>query len=171
MNFEDIVVRVNKPYPEVEDAIECKKTVAVLKNLATARYSELSAILQYNYQASIADRTREDIAEILQEISIVEMTHLDMLMHAIVDFGGVPKYEDSQGQIFNTSGVNYNLKLKEILDINIEGERQAINAYKQAIEMVQNKSLKELFARIIEDEARHIEVFKTIRDNVTILAI
>ncbi|MBR2969830.1 MAG: ferritin-like domain-containing protein [Clostridia bacterium] len=171
MNFEDIVVRVNKPYPEVEDAIECKKTVAVLKNLATARYSELSAILQYNYQASIADRTREDIAEILQEISIVEMTHLDMLMHAIVDFGGVPKYEDSQGQIFNTSGVNYNLKLKEILDINIEGERQAINAYKQAIEMVQNKSLKELFARIIEDEARHIEVFKTIRDNVTFLAI
>ena len=171
MNFEDIVVRVNKPYPEIEDAIDCKKTVAVLKNLAMSRYSELSAILQYTYQSSIADKTREDIAGILEEISIVEMMHLDMLMHAIVDFGGVPKYEDGQGQTFNTSGVNYNLKLKEMLDINIEGERQAINAYKQAIDIVHNNSLKELFARIIEDETRHIEVFKTIRDNVTFLAI
>ncbi|MFQ6752110.1 MAG: ferritin family protein [Clostridia bacterium] len=171
MNFEDIRVRIDKPYPEIVEAVESKKTVAVLKNLATARHSELSAILQYTYQSVISDQVSEEIAGIIEEIGIVEMMHLDMLMHAISEFGGVPKYEDSQGQLYNTSGINYTMKLKEMLDDNINAERMAIEAYKQAKTMVQNNSLKELFDRIIEDETRHIEIFKTIRDNVTFLAI
>jgi len=171
MNFDDIRVRIDKPYPEIEDPVQCKKTVAVLKNLATSRRGELTAILQYIYQSVMSDSIREDIGGIFEEIAIVEMTHLDMLMHAIVDFGGMPKYEDSQGQIFSTSNINYSMKLKEMLDNNINDESMAIAEYKQAINMVQNRSLKDLFARFIEDEELHKEVFKKIRDNVTFLSI
>ena len=171
MNLEEIKVRIDKPYPEIEGAVDCKRTVNILKNLATSRRSELSVVLQYIYQSIIADKYMDDLGEIFEEVAIVEMMHLDMLMHAIVDFGGVPKYEDSQGQIFNSSAINYTMKLKEILDNNIEGERMAIEQYRSAINSVANESLKKLLARIIEDEECHIEVFRHIRDNVTFLSI
>lgn len=171
MNLEEIKVRIDKPYPEIEGAVDCKRTVNILKNLATSRRGELSGVLQYIYQSIIADKYMDDLGGIFEEVAIVEMMHLDMLMHAIVDFGGVPKYEDSQGQIFNSSAINYTMKLKEILDNNIEGERLAIEQYRSAINSVANESLKKLLARIIEDEECHIEVFRHIRDNVTFLSI
>lgn len=171
MNFEDIKVKLDAPYPEIENAIEDKNTVAILKSLATSNTGELEAVLQYTYQYVTVNNFNYEIADILEEISIVEMMHLDMLMHAIVDFGGLPKYEDGQGKTYNASNINYTLRLREMLENNIRGEEFAINQYTRAINLVSNKSLKELFRRIIEDERRHIEVFKTIRDNVTFLSI
>ena len=105
MNFEDLEVKVNKPYPEIVNAKDDTKTVAILKNLVSSRVGEMTAVTQYIYQSVIADKTNEEIAEIFEEISIVEMIHLDMLMHAITMFGGIPKYEDSQGNFFNTSSL------------------------------------------------------------------
>ena len=171
MNFEDIEVRINKPYPEITNAKEDFSTVAILKNLANTRAGELRAVLQYVYQSVVADKTDETIAGIFEEIGIVEMMHLDMLMHAITSFGGTPIYEDAQRNSFNTNLVNYTVKLSDMLDNNIQGESLAIENYKQAITRVDNKSLKELFARIIEDEKRHIEIFKRIKENVRFLSI
>lgn len=171
MLFEDLEVKIDKPYPEIVDASEDLTTVAVLKNLANGRIGETTAILQYIYQSVIADKTMQDIAEIFEEIGVVEMIHLDMLMHAITLFGGIPKYEDARGNYFNTANLNYNLKLKDMLENNIKAETLAIQSYKDAINTVKNESLKQLFERIIEDENRHIEVFKRIRENVTFLSI
>ncbi len=171
MIFDDILVRSNKPYPEIEGAVDCRRTVAILRNLATARHSELSTILQYTFQSIEADQVIEEVGKVLEEIGVVEMMHLDMLMHAIRDFGGSPRYEDSQGQMYNTSGVNYSTKLKDIIEIDIRDENIAIEEYKRAINMVNNESLKQLFARIIEDEEMHIEALKKVRDNVTFLSL
>ena len=115
--------------------------------------------------------SREEIASIFEEIGIVEMMHLDMLMHAITEFGGSPEYNDSQRNSFNSNFVNYTTKLSEMLENNIQGESLAIENYKQAIMRVDNESLKQLFARIIEDEEQHIKVFKKIRDSVRFLSI
>lgn len=171
MNFNDVEVRVNKPYPEIENAQEDMTTVAILKNLAFFRGGEITAVLQYIYQSVIADKIKEEIAAIFEEIGVVEMIHLDMLMHAISLFGGVPKYEDAQGNYFNTANLNYSIKLKDMLENNIRAESVAIENYTMAIGKVKNKSLKDLFARIIEDEQRHVEIFKRIRDNVEFLSI
>lgn len=170
MNFEDIEVKIDKPYPEIINTNEDITTVAVLKNLANGRVGESSAILQYIYQSVIADKTMQNIAAIFEEIGIVEMIHLDMLMHAISLFGGIPKYDDAQGNFFNTANLNYTLKLKDMLENNIKAESMAIEGYKQAITKVKNESLKQLFERIIEDEKRHIEIFKRIRESVTFLS-
>ena len=99
------------------------------------------------------------------------MIHMDLLMHAVTDFGGVPKYEDSQGNYFSTNCINYTTKLKEMLDHNIRAENMAINNYREAIKRVKNESLKNLFSRIIEDEEQHIKAFQQIRDNVRFLSI
>lgn len=165
MDFEDIIVRVNKPYPEIVGATNDKMTVAVLKNLATSKMGELGGVLQYIYQSVVADKVNPEIAKIFEEIAIVEMSHLDMLMHAVVDFGGIPKYEDGQGNIFNTSMINYSQKLKEMLDGNIADENMAIQEYTRAIDRVGNQSLKDLLSRIREDEKLHLDVFKYIRDH------
>ena len=171
MNLDNIEVRIDKPYPELINVIDDKQTVCILKNLATSRMSELSAVLQYTYQAVISDRANQDIAKVLEEISIVEMMHLEMLMHAITEFGGNPKYEDCQGVPFNVSQINYSIKLKDILESNIRAEQFAIDEYKAAINKVNNESLKSLFRRIIQDEELHIKVFKYVKNNVEFLSI
>ncbi len=171
MNFEDIEVKVDKPYPEIVDAQYDMQTVAVLKNLATSQVGELEAVLSYIYQSVIADKTHKDIADIFEEVAVVEMMHLDMLMHAITDFGGNPKYEDSFGAPFTTKTINYTQKLNEMLTNNIAGEEMAIKMYKDAIMKVKNQSLKDLFARIILDEEKHLQAYKTIKDTVQFLSI
>lgn len=171
MDFSDIEVKVNKPYPEIINIEEDLATVAILKNLANGRIGELGGVLQYVYQSVIADKTNQEIGGIFEEIGIVEMLHLDMLMHAISLFGGIPKYDDFKGNFFNTANLNYSTKLMDMLESNINAETISIDNYRMAMDRVKNHSLKELFARIIEDEERHLEIFKRIRDNVKFLSI
>ena len=171
MNLENIIVKGNEPYPEIVGASKDLFTAGIIKNLATARVGELKAILQYNYQSIVADKIEEDIARIFQEIGIVEMMHLDMLMRAETAFGGDARYEDSQGNIFNTGLINYSTKLKDMLDYNLASEYKAIEAYQSAINRVKNESLKELFERIIQDEKKHIFALEYIKNNVEFLSI
>ena len=169
--MKDLELKVSAPYPEIKGASDDPMTVAVLKNLMASRGSELRGVLQYMYQSVVADTSNEEIASILEEIGIVEMMHLSMLMHAITEFGGLPKYEDSRGNAFNTQYINYTPKLREMLDNNINAEKMAIDGYNDAIGKVKNESLKNLFRRIIEDEQKHIEAFKYLRDSVQFLSL
>ena len=171
MNFLDMEIKINKPYPEIINAKDDMATVAILKNLANSRNGEIAGILQYIFQSVIADSGDEKIAAILEEIGVVEMMHLDMLMHAISLFGGVPKYEDSQGNFFNTANLNYSIKLKDMLENNIKAEQIAIENYRVAASRVGNRSLKNLFERIIEDEELHLAIFKKIKDHVKFMSI
>ena len=171
MNFGDVEVKVNKPYPEITGVQEDAQTVAILKNLAFSRVGKLAGVLKYIYQSVLANKTQEEIAVIFEEIGVVEMLHLDMLMHAISMFGGNPKYEDAQGTYFNTLNINYSMKLRDMLENNIRAETVAIENYEMAISKVKNQSLKDFFKRIIEDEKRHIEIFKRIRDSVEFMSI
>ncbi len=171
MDLDNLELRKHDPYPEIVDANDDKHTVAILKNLATAREGELTAVLQYIYQSVESDKVMEDVGKILEEIAIVEMMHLDMLMHAITDFGGVAKYEDSYGNYFSTNCLNYTIKLKDMLENNIRAENIAIANYTEAIKHVSNNSLKKLFARIIEDEQCHIAIFKYLLNNVKFLSV
>lgn len=171
MNLEDVEVRVNEPYPEIVNAVEDKNTIAILKNLLFSRVSELTAVLQYTYQSVVSAEIENEISDIIEEISIVEMMHMEMLMNAIKQFGGNPKYEDSFGNTFNAGYVYYSHKLMDMLNANIAGEKKAIEEYSNAIMKVKNESLKRLFERIIEDEKLHISIFKKIKDNVQFLSI
>ena len=50
MNFENITVKIDKPYPQITNAKDDPQTVSILKNLANTRSGELRAVLQYIYQ-------------------------------------------------------------------------------------------------------------------------
>jgi len=171
MDLKNFLVKSKEPFPEIKDAFNSPRTVSVIKSLMSGKESELTAVLQYFYQSSISKEMEKEISNILEEISIVEMMHLEKLSHAIVSFGGEPRYENGLGQPYNVGAVNYSTNLKKILDINIEGEERAIDNYNRAIGMVENKSLKELFERIIEDEKLHIKIFNYLRDSVRFMSI
>lgn len=170
MDYNNMQVKSNVSYPEIKDAVSCPKTIRILKNLMSGSEGELKGVLQYFYQSSICKNVDKEISNILEEISIVEMLHLSLLSHAIVDFGGEPRYENSAGQFFNTNTVNYSTKLRDILDKNIIGEERAIESYSQAIENVDNYSLKELLRRIMEDEKLHIKILNNLRDRVKFMS-
>lgn len=171
MEITNIKLRGNTPYPQIANATNDAKTVQILKDLLASKDGEMVAIMQYFYQASISQQSNQDIADILQEISIVEMEHMELLMNAIIAFGGNPKYSNAQGQPFNSNYVNYSATLKGILDANIKNEECAIKNYYRAQEIVSNGSLKELFARIIEDEQLHLQAFKILRNTVGFLSL
>ena len=167
----DIKVRLDSDYPQIVNAVDDPKVVAILKDLLSSRQGEIAGILQYFYQSRIANSTDEDVARLLEEVSIVEMGHMELLMNAIVMFGGTPIYNNSRGQYFNASYINYSIKLKDMLDNNIVAEQSAIQDYTNAQRLVSNQSLKDLFARIIEDEQIHLQTFKKLRDSVSFLSI
>ena len=171
MEIKNIQIRKNSMYPEIINASDSSKTVAILQDLLSSRQGELAGVMQYFYQAVLANQFEQEIGEILEEISVVEMEHVELLMNAIVAFGGNPKYDNSRGQPFNTSYINYSSKLKDILEANIIGEQIAIREYTNAINLVDNKSLKDLLARIIEDEQLHLNTFKNLKNTTKFLSI
>lgn len=171
MDLKDLKVRADAPYPEIVGETKSHKTVAMIKNLMSGGDGELKAILQYFYQSSLLNKVETEISDILEEISVNEMTHLELLSHAIVSFGGDPKYENGNNQYFSTNQINYSNKLKDALDANIHGEERAIKNYTNAISQTENESLKQLFYRIIEDEKLHLKIFNYLKDTVRFLSV
>ena len=171
MDLGEIKIRQELNYPEIEDATECGRTVGVLKDLVSARGGELNEVLQYVYQSTVADKSDADLGQLFEEVGIVCMNHTGLLMHAITDFGGLPKYEDGNGYPFNMSCIKYTYKLKDMLDDNIVLTQNQIDNYKKAINMVSNVSLQKLFERIIKDKEVWLESLKTLRGTIKFLSV
>lgn len=170
MELDDFKVRDVASYPEIENSKDCQRTVDVIRELAFSSEGELTAILNYVYQSTVTNKIKDDVAKVLEEIAVVEMTHLDMLMLAICDFGGNPKYKDAMGVPFNANCIKYQGKLKDMLQANIIAETEAIENYKKGIKLVENESLKKLFARIILDEECHLKIFNFLLGSVEFLS-
>lgn len=171
MELNNIQIRATGLYPEIVGADNNPQTVQILKDLLSSRDGEVAAIMQYMYQSRIANKIDTNIAGLLEEIAVVEMEHMELLMDAIIAFGGTPKYENSRGQMYNAGYINYSTKLKEMLDANIADEQKGVADYELAQKLVTNQSLKQLLIRISQDEQMHLNTFKMLRDTVKFLSI
>ena len=171
MEIGNIKIRANNTYPEITNATNSIRVVTILKDLLSSREGAVKDFLQHFYQSRIARQSDIEISELLEEIAIVEMEHSELLIDAIISFGGTPKYEDGKGRTFNSNYINYSTKLKDILDINIKNKQQSIKNYLNAHQMITNQSLKDLINRIIEDEQLHLNVFKNLLNTVSFLSI
>ncbi len=160
-NFIDIPDRSQIPFPQLTDIVPSPKTVEVLKDLCYDRFSELTALTTYLYQDWAWYPNYQDIANIMEKIAIVEMTHLDALSNAIVAFGGKADY-NKNGKYWTSASLSFNLSLPETMYQNIATEEGAIASYQEAIKIVDNLSLKKLFEKIIADEEQHIAIFEAI---------
>lgn len=153
----------NLPYPDVE-AVANEKTAAILQSDYAGMESELTAINQYIFQHIVLESRQKIISVALREIAIVEMKHLDLLGTAIGKLGAKPAYI-SNNRYWNAGNVKYLTGPKEILNINIQGELNAIENYKRHIGMIGQESVKKLLERIILDEELHVKVFRDLLSN------
>jgi bacterioferritin len=171
MEINNIRIKHSEEYPEIINATADARTVMILKDLLSSSQGELEGVLQYFYQSRIANVIDKEISQILEEISIVEMEHAQLLMDAIVAFGGNPKFENSKSQPFSASYLNYSNRLKDILENNIKDEQQAVQNYINASNLVTNNSLSKLLLRIAEDERLHLNTFKTLQNVVEFFSV
>ena len=151
----------NIPYPEVPRLYPNKRYCNLIYDSLGGEKGELTAITQYSYQYIVL-KDNKAISPILKQIAIEEMKHLEILGNIIVNLGEKPIYSNSKGKLWMTENVTYNDNLKEMIDLNIKAEEQAVLGYKNILRYTNNIALRRLYERIILDETTHLEVFKSI---------
>lgn len=166
MDISNIKYKYSEKLPEVEIIEPNPRDAYILQGDYSGTNSETTAILTYTYQSYIVRPFDEDIAEVLENIAIVEMTHHKVLGDLIVSLGGDPIYA-YQGRFWTGKNVCYNKNLKEMLVHNIASEEEAIRGYLASIDKICSETAIGLLEAIIEDERLHIKAFKEILEYIT----
>lgn len=155
LDLSNFSVKVDKPYPEVVDAVYSPETIRILKDLNTSCTGEFFAITSYVYQFLVLEPVMAEVANLLEDISIVEMHHFELIGAAIVEFGGNPTYTSGSGQCFTCRCVDTTRNARRMIENDIKAESDAIADYTAAATRVSNQSLSNLFLRIAQDEMLH----------------
>ncbi len=131
--------------------LEDKKIVDKLNEMLAQEHA--CAIRYATHAACVSGPYAEIVAERLKEISTDEILHAEKIRQRILALQGTPKMDIATEDL--TSAV----ELKEILDINIKEEKQAISSYKKLIEEIphENVILYQTIQDIIRDEQEHLE--------------
>ncbi len=151
------------PYPEPKVEKPNLYYARLLMDDMAGTVSELTASAQYLYHHQVLYDSYPDVAELLECISIVEMTHMELLGETIIQLGGQPKLgvKTNRGmEWWRGDLVYYGYDICDMLSADIEAEMQAIINYNRHIEMIDDEYVKKLLNRIVMDEQHHLEAFK-----------
>lgn len=158
--------KVEKPYPKVEVEKKNLEYAFLLLEDYAGVTSENTASHLYAYQSLIAEPSYLEYSKIVMEIAQVEMTHLNLLGKTIKKLGQLPVYgtisSDKIPRLWTAGSIKYNISLKEMLQIDIVSELEAIKNYQRHLVLINDQYIKKLIERIIEDEKLHLTIFKTL---------
>ncbi len=157
-------VKLDLPYPEIRVEEKSERYADLLLQDYAGEVSETTAVLLYSYQHFEKFALNKTFSKIIEEISIVEMKHLEMLGKIIKLLGKDPIYMacESIGNnciLWGANNVNYATDLNKMLKIDILAEKRAIRNYQIHKDMINDKYIKKILDRIILDEKRHLEIF------------
>ncbi len=163
--------RVDKPYPEVR--VE-RKNIEYAKLLLDDYASEVGedrAIHQYVYQKFDKFKDNPLFSKTLSQIAMVEMRHLELLGETIKLLGVNPEFrfvdKNTNYLVYwNSSFVDYTTDIVEMLRSDIKIEEEAIRKYRYHISLINDKYIKALLYRIIEDEEVHIKCFNMLLNRI-----
>jgi bacterioferritin (cytochrome b1) len=119
-----------------------KKLIQALNKALGAEYGALWLLPQH--MAQLQD---EELQRQLRLIADVELEHAEKSAQMIYALGGEPNADLPQLRV--RKGI------KEILDAHIEGEREAIALWTEAIEAADDPKMKEAFEAMRRDEEGH----------------
>lgn len=151
------------PYPEIRVLSENRYYADILMDSYAGQVSEFTAINQYLYHYFVLKETAEDVAKMLERVSITEMHHMEILAETILLLGGNPVYRAGAGAgcaFWHAGFVYYGCRLCDRLHENLKSERKAIFNYERTIERIHDPHVRAILRRIILDEELHIELFK-----------
>lgn len=163
--------KVDLPYPEIRVEKPNIDYAKILLNNYSGKVSEETASHLYIYQHFILQNKNKEYSEILEQISIVEMNHLEMLGKTIELLGVKPAFmwydENKKGLIpWKANYVDYDTDIKDMINIDIKAEEDAITDYKNALKLIKDKYIQELIERIILDEELHLKIFKKMLEKI-----
>ena len=159
---------VDLPYPSIEyccDFVSAK----IISPAYSGLKGELTATLSYTYHHLFFKKENDgETADLLERISIAEMTHFELLGNALINLGVNPLLLDKPsylGEYYNTSCVFTSHTAKKMLIDDISGELLAIEDYSKMLCALKNEDVAALIARIRTDEELHVCALKNALDN------
>ena len=164
-----MIVQLDKPYPVVEISTYNIDDAKKVLESYSGEVSENTAIHSYLYQSFSLRDQYPKYAEIIKQIAIVEMRHLNLLAQVILKYGLAPAFvypKDAMLKGWDTNQLNYTVNLNDLLALDIESEIGAIEGYRTLIQTLENESVKKLLYRIIEDEEIHLSIFRQLKEEL-----
>ena len=153
----------DKPYPSLEGICPDCRALRIISPAYASSTGELNAILQYNYHAVMFDgKGLNEYAELVDSIAVAEMLHLKILGKLICALGAQPVYTACPPAGFNfysAKFVSYSRSLKNMVEDDLLAERHAVMSYAHMLDHLRNDRVKEVIARILEDEKLHLQAF------------
>lgn len=127
--------------------------------------SEDTAVHLYMYQNFLQSGKWDKFAEEIERIAIVEMHHLKWLGETILKLGLNPIFAtinstNNNTTYWNSENVDYTDDIKKMLLTDIRAETLAIKQYELHKEIINDKYIKALIDRIIQDEKEHLKIFE-----------
>jgi len=149
--------RIDLPYPSTSNVKPNARYGQIISDAYAGQGSETTAIAQY-WSHRYFVKNIPDVYVAYKYITIVETTHLELLGNLILTLGVNPLfYSYETSQYWSGYNPDYQLTLNQILQSDIQGEREAIAHYNRIINSIDEKSIQALVRRIILDEEKHIE--------------
>jgi len=150
------------PYPSVRVTAPNRQYAELLLEDYTGIVSEFTAINQYLHHHFTLKGINEEVADLEECISLVEMHHMELLAETIRLLGVDPRYRvlrNNQEIYWNAAYVYYGYNVCDKLAADIASEWAAIAAYRDHLQRIGDPYIKELLERIIQDEYHHIRLF------------
>lgn len=158
-----------QPYP-VPRVIEKNPYYAkLLLEDYTGAAGELTAITQYMFHSFCLPGSSREVANMTRQIAITEMKHLELLGKTIDLLGVSPRFRcthHNRGDCWTSEYIYYGQGDVDRLSANIAKEAAVISNYRQHLKMIDDPYIKELLARIIQDEELHLRLFQQAKDSL-----
>ena len=151
------------PYPEPQVVAPNAYYAQLLLEDYAGMVSEVTAINQYLYHYFSFEEEHEELGELIECISIVEMKHMELIAETILLLGVAPEYRTLTHNFpvyWNASFVYYGVDVCDRLAADISSEKEAICNYRKHQEQIADPYIKQLLERIILDEEHHLKLFR-----------
>ncbi|MHB8076160.1 ferritin-like domain-containing protein [Desulfosporosinus fructosivorans] len=150
------------PYPEIKVQGPNIHYAELLMDDYAGVVSEFTAISQYIYHHFFFKDIDQQLGQLLENVSITEMLHMEILAELIKKLGGNPVIRGSYstaGKFWTGNYIYYGTNLCEQLKADINAEYKAIEEYQKHIRSIADPYIQAILYRIILDENVHIRLF------------
>ncbi|KUO62568.1 MAG: bacterioferritin [Gracilibacter sp. BRH_c7a] len=153
------------PYPQIKVLSPNIHYANLLMDDYAGVVSEFTAINQYLYHYFFFKDIDEKLGTLLENVSINEMLHMEILAETIKKLGGNPIIRGShstQGNYWSGRFVYYGTHVCDQLKADIDAEHKAIQEYRKHIHYIQDPFVQAILERVILDEIVHIRLFNQV---------
>lgn len=159
-------IMMDLPYPPIQVSGKNQAYANLLSMDYCGSVSEMSAIAQYINNENRLSCEKCPLAKTILGIAMAEMIHLQKLGELIFLLGGnvdfVARGHNGRPRMWTPEYLTLPMQTGKMLLADIESEKAAIHQYRMHMNMINDKDVNAVLARIIQDEEYHILLLQTL---------